>query len=103
MVFTILVCEVLLVMIAISLNCYAGHLEDLSTLPRAFMTLNQILAGDYDAEPLFENTSYDDPYPIALIVIAVVRLFIVMAFTNILIVVVLERYSSAKADTKNVK
>jgi len=89
-------------MFAVAFNCYLGDLEELSSSVRAWMTMNQILAGDFDAEPLFENTSINDPLPIGSFLIIVIRLFICMSFTNILIVVVLERYQAAKSESTKV-
>jgi hypothetical protein len=74
----------------------------MSSSLQAWMTMNQILAGDFDAEPLFENTTINNPIPIGSLLIIIIRLFICMSFTNILIVVVLERYQTAKSESKNV-
>ena len=102
MLYTILISMVPLMAFALFFNCYMGDLHEFSTIPKSFITMMLVLAGDYDAEAMFAESSFNDPIPLGSIFIAIIRLFIVMAFTNILIVVVLERYTTAKQDAKDV-
>ena len=99
---TVLISTVPLMAAAVFFNCYMGDLHEFSTVVRSFFTMVLILAGDFDVEEIFADSSFNDPVPFGSMIIAAIRLFIVMAFTNIIIVVVLEKYTTAKQDVKDV-
>eukprot|EP00947_MAST-08B_sp_MAST-8B-sp1_P000975 g975.t1 len=99
---TVLISTVPLMAAAVFFNCYMGDLHEFSTVVRSFFTMVLILAGDFDVEEIFADSSFNDPVPFGSMIIAGIRLFIVMAFTNIIIVVVLEKYTTAKQDVKDV-